>query len=493
MSEGGFPSDLPKGWARARLGDLVARIEAGKSYKCEPRPAVGDEWGIIKVSAMTWGEFDAAENKAVPTDASFNPAYEINAGDILLSRANTAAYVGASVLVRKCPPRLLLSDKSLRIVPAKGINRDWFAHLLSSPHIRAQITRRATGTKDSMRNISQRALAEIECILPPVEEQRRIVSSLDEKLSQLTSGAEALRSALEKCRTMRHKILADLTSRPSEGGVKCKLGEIADSVRNGISVSRPGIEPDGVPILRIGAVRSLKLDLSDLRYSGMTEEQVGEAGFLLSGGDLLFTRYNGNPEFVGACAVVPDDVHPLTYPDKLIRVRLDKEVADPEFVAMVFSGSAGRQSIRNSVKTTAGQAGISGRDLKSLEIALPPLPEQRNRAHTYRQFQAVVSRLEAAIAEGEARAGHLHRSLLAEAVIGRLIPQDPNDEPAAALLAGIRTKPEGVGVAGPRRRNPRRTTARTTRKGDSVTAAPPAAGSPIPASTQPALDLEISS
>lgn len=91
-------SDLPNGWIRAPLGDLLLRIEAGKSFQCEPRPARVDEWGVIKVSAMTWGSFREEENKAVPEGYEFNPQHEIKPGDILVSRANTEAYVGAPVV-----------------------------------------------------------------------------------------------------------------------------------------------------------------------------------------------------------------------------------------------------------------------------------------------------------------------------------------------------------------------------------------------------------
>jgi type I restriction enzyme S subunit len=59
-------NDLPKGWAWATLDDLLERIEAGKSFTCEPRVAKAEEWGVVKVSAMTWGEFRESENKALP-------------------------------------------------------------------------------------------------------------------------------------------------------------------------------------------------------------------------------------------------------------------------------------------------------------------------------------------------------------------------------------------------------------------------------------------
>ena len=91
------------------VGALLERIEAGKSFRCHGRPADDEEWGVIKVSAMTWGSFDERENKAVLSSALADPRWEVKPGDLLLSRANTTEYVGASVLVDRCRPRLLLS------------------------------------------------------------------------------------------------------------------------------------------------------------------------------------------------------------------------------------------------------------------------------------------------------------------------------------------------------------------------------------------------
>jgi len=108
-----------------RVGDLLDGIEAGKSFKCHNRPSAPDEWGVIKVSAMTWGSFNERENKAVLSDNSVDPRWEIGTGDLLLSRANTTDYVGASVLVGRCRPRLLLSDKSMRLTVKPGVEKAW--------------------------------------------------------------------------------------------------------------------------------------------------------------------------------------------------------------------------------------------------------------------------------------------------------------------------------------------------------------------------------
>ncbi|MEU8154923.1 restriction endonuclease subunit S [Micromonospora sp. NPDC048986] len=162
-----------------------------------------------------------------------------------------------------------------------------------------------------------------------------------------------------------------------DGWTQVTLGDVALSVKNGIFVSRPGTEPDGVPILRISAVRPGSLQLGDIRYTGMDRGSLAQSDALLTPGDLLFTRYNGNIDYVGACAVVPGIAEDLAYPDKLIRVRVDAEFADPLYIGYAFASPQVRSIVRSLARTTAGQAGISGSSLKSVPIPLPPLAEQR--------------------------------------------------------------------------------------------------------------------
>lgn len=145
---------------QALLGDLITEIEAGRSFGGATGGAAENDWGIIKVSAMTWGEFRPEENKAVPP-VQVDPRYEIHEGDLLVSRANTSEYVGASMLVGHVRRRLLLSDKSLRLKLRPGVRPDWLWRALQSPSARRQMTALATGTKDSMRNISQKSLLQV--------------------------------------------------------------------------------------------------------------------------------------------------------------------------------------------------------------------------------------------------------------------------------------------------------------------------------------------
>ena len=190
-----------------KLSSLIERVEAGRSFGGSAAPAGLDEWGIIKVSAMTWGAFDAHENKAVPADR-VDPRFEIRPGDVLVSRANTTEYVGAPVLVVATRPRLLLSDKSLRLVPRPGIDRSWLATVLGVRSTRRQVSRLATGTKDSMRNISQSSLLSVEVPLASEQQQREVVdraAAIQDRAKQLNA---ELSSTLVRGQTLRRALLA---------------------------------------------------------------------------------------------------------------------------------------------------------------------------------------------------------------------------------------------------------------------------------------------
>ncbi len=175
------------------LGSLLERLEAGRSLGGSAPPAGPGEWGIIKVSAMTWGEFRPQENKKIATENA-DPRYQIRPGDVLMSRANTTEYVGAPVYVERAPERLLLSDKSLRLVPKTGVDGRWLASVLASRSTRAKVSELATGTKDSMRNISQQSLLSLSVPQATPEQQSLVVRQARE----LADGAGSVRMAIDQ-------------------------------------------------------------------------------------------------------------------------------------------------------------------------------------------------------------------------------------------------------------------------------------------------------
>ncbi|MHB9759891.1 restriction endonuclease subunit S [Streptomyces sp. BYX5S] len=245
-------AELPTGWAWGTVGDLLVKTDAGKSFKCDPRPAAPDEWGIITVTAMTWGEFRPDENKALLDERLVNPSYEIHEGDVLVSRANTVEHVGAPVLVGEVRSRLLLSDKSIRFQPGLEVDRKWFTYWLRSPAVRKEVEAKASGTSDSMRNISQPDLKAISVPIPPAAEQQRITEALDRHLARLDSIDAALRAAQDQVNELRRACLVEAFAGrlvPQEPD-----DEPADDLLKRITTEREAAEAERKAIRRAAAL-----------------------------------------------------------------------------------------------------------------------------------------------------------------------------------------------------------------------------------------------
>lgn len=176
------PFDIPQNWKWIRLGSILHYIDTGKSFKCDEIPPTGNKCGIIKVSAVTWGKFNENESKTCYSNESWVDAYEIHKNDFLICRANTAALVGGCVIVDKISKRLMLSDKVLRLHFTKMIYPFYVLWALRTPFVRNQFGSMATGTSESMKNISQDILKNTVIPLPPIPEQKRIVEELEQLL-----------------------------------------------------------------------------------------------------------------------------------------------------------------------------------------------------------------------------------------------------------------------------------------------------------------------
>ncbi len=163
------------------LSRHIAEIKNGKSPATEGRPASHDEWGVLKVGAISFGIFHEGENKALPLSFLPLPNLEVKAGDFLMSRANTRELVGACALVRQTRAKLMLSDKTFRFIfrEARTIVPEYLEHLLKSPALLEQIKRQASGTSPTMKNISKEKVLALRIPNQELAEQRRITAHLD--------------------------------------------------------------------------------------------------------------------------------------------------------------------------------------------------------------------------------------------------------------------------------------------------------------------------
>lgn len=186
--------ELPEGWVWASLDAMLDDINSGKSFKCEERPPTSDEIGVVKVSAVSWGEYNELESKTCQDQDKINPQYFVKAGDFLFSRANTIELVGACVIVKDTTLTNMLSDKILRFEFCSDEVKEWTLCFLRSKHGRKQIEQLASGNQESMRNIGQEKIRQIAVsIAPPIELQQA-----NEYLKTLMDAALTKQKAIEQ-------------------------------------------------------------------------------------------------------------------------------------------------------------------------------------------------------------------------------------------------------------------------------------------------------
>lgn len=173
-----FP--LPVGWTWTTLGELVLTSEAGWSPTCLPTPRRPGKWGVLKVSAVSWGDFDPSANKELPGGLEPKKEYEVRQGDFLMSRANTRELVGRSVVVGDTAARLMLSDKIIRLDVSRHVCRAFLNLSNNAVHTRSYYAARTSGTSSSMRNLSREVILASPVALPPYREQVRIIARLNE-------------------------------------------------------------------------------------------------------------------------------------------------------------------------------------------------------------------------------------------------------------------------------------------------------------------------
>lgn len=191
-------------WTEAPLKSRLLRIDAGRSPDLPDVPASPGEWGVLKVSAVHSSGFRPKENKSVTSAALVDERYEVRAGDLLFSRANTPELVGSACIATPTAERLLLSDKTLRLVVNPDLADARFISIcLAGREVRRQIEVAATGSSRSMQNISQRSVENLRLRWPSAEEQRRIVEVLD----AVSDAERAIEVSIAKQRTVRQSLI----------------------------------------------------------------------------------------------------------------------------------------------------------------------------------------------------------------------------------------------------------------------------------------------
>jgi type I restriction enzyme S subunit len=299
-------------------------------------------------------------------------------------------------------------------------------------------------------HIGREGLANHPIPVPPPQEQRRIVA----KVKALSARSTAVRAELARVEMLaaraKQVVLATaFNSYPRTA----KVGDFVSAIEAGKNVRCQERPPQAHEkgLVKVSAVTWGIFDPAASKTLGPSEQPPERSR--IRAGDFLFSRAN-TVDLVGACVIVGKDPKNLYLSDKILRLVMDDDdkrwllwyLRSPDGRASLESASSGNQlSMRN-----ISQAGL-------LDILVPAIPQGEK--------QQIAARIEGelrriSLTGNEAKnAAHLldrlDQSILAKAFRGELVPQDPDDEPASAVLDRIRAQREAAGAPRRRGRNPR--------------------------------------
>lgn len=432
-------SALPPAWTSAKLGDVIQGFETGRNIQASGSPARDGEIGVLKISAVTWGRFQPNLNKALLPGDSPLKHETVRAGDLLISRANTTELVGAPVLVEKSYPNLMLPDKILRVLYNSAIvDARYLLYALRTRSARTHLEAEATGTSDSMRNLSQPKLRETPIALAPLPEQKRIADKLDMLLARLNACRDRLDQVPTILKRFRLVVLeaattgsltADWSTEQKEPWRNVTLNEMATDFSYGSAAKS---SPTGsVPVLRMGNIQDGALDWTDLVF---TSDQAEIEKYALREGDVLFNRTN-SPELVGKTAVYRGE-REAVYAGYLIRVRCSKDLL-PGFLNYCLGSPSGRDYCWRVKSDGVSQSNINAKKLAAFPFEVPGFEEQTEIVRRVERLFDLADTFEARLATARALADRLIPALLQKAFCGELVPQDPNDEPATRSIERI--------------------------------------------------------
>ena len=488
--------ELPEGWAWTTLGEICSKPQYGWTTK-------GVGHGRIKLLRTTDIAKNSLDWRSVPFCSADPPEpekYLLADGDIVISRAGS---VGVSALLQRPIPAAVFASYLVRFRALGGVRR-YIASFLKSPAYWAAISHGASGI--AMPNVNAKKLAALRVPFAPPFEQRRIVTRLDQLFAKLDEGNDALKRAETNLKRYRESVLkaaveGGLTARwrrenpPDETGEELlrrilaerrsrwgqeQLAKFTDSgrkpPRNWKSKYKEPLAPDTrelpelpegwcwatvdqigdvgsgitkggrkrvadrrpVPYLRVANVQRGGLDLTEMKTIPASETEIRR--YSLRSGDVLFNE-GGDRDKLGRGCVWRGEIQECLHQNHVFRVRPFLRDYSPDFLSH-YGNSSGQEWFFRRATQSVNLASINQTVLRSLPVPVPPASEQEQIVARVAHELANVERRTMEMGNASAKAASLHQSVLKRAFEGRLVPQDPADEPASVLLDRIRAERE---------------------------------------------------
>ena len=457
-------SDLPDGWVSTTIKELAGTTglfvdgDWVESKDQDPNGSIR----LLQLADIGDGTFLDKSDRWINEDAFVRlRCTALNAGDVLVARMPDP--LGRACLMPALEHRCVtVVDVAALRADSENIDNRWVMQTINSPQVRAEIAAQSSGT--TRRRISRGRLGEMEIPLPPKAEQTRIADQLSTLLTRVQACNDRFDAIPALLKRFRQTVLdaattgaltqdwrgaqsktASESNEPGWAKAKAlhalpeewrwaKFSEFLSGFRSGTSAV-PGGDPSAYPVLRSSSVRPMGIDFEDVRHlPNLTKVRADD---LLAEGEVLFTRLSGSLEYVANCAVVRGlGDRKIYYPDRLFRARLIRP-EQGNYFELCFASPLLRKHLTVEAKSTAGHQRISIGAVTDFPIPMPSDGEQTEIVRRVEALFALVNRIDARCTAARALAQRLTPLVLAKAFRGELVPQDPNDEPASALLARI--------------------------------------------------------
>jgi type I restriction enzyme S subunit len=303
-----------------------------------------------------------------------------------------------------------------------------------------KILRSCTKSGTTVASVEMDRLEVLPIPIAPIAEQTRISDKLDTVLSRVDACRDRLARVAPLLKRFRQSVLAAATSGKLTEDWRVQhetswtTGTVGDLLAG---KPRNGYSPKAVD--HETPTRSLTLSATTSgvfrgEHCKFIDEVIDPDSHLwLKPGDILVQRAN-SLEYVGVSAIFNGNANTFIYPDLMMKCNANGR-ASTEFLFLIFSSEPVRRYFRENATGTAGNMPkINQQTVITAPCSWPDLDEQAEIVRRVESLFAFADRLEARLTQARSAADRLTPALLAKAFRGELVPQDPDDEPAAELL-----------------------------------------------------------
>jgi type I restriction enzyme, S subunit len=435
---------IPKYWEIKKLEDIGKIVSGGTPSTKVPDYWDGDVSWITPADLSGYNEKIIYKGRKSLTENGLknSSARLMPKGSVLFS---SRAPIGYIVIAGN---EVCTNQGFKSIIPNDSISSDYLFYYLNASKQKAEKV--ASGT--TFKEISLKAFSQLEISIPPLPEQYRIVAKIEELFNSLDKGIESLKTSKQQLKVFRQAVLkwafeGRFTNKTVHEGELPKgwkwisFSQLVNSSQNGIS-KRNSKEGKEFKVLRLSDIELLSIDYSLPRYIRLSKDEIDK--YKLYEGDLVCIRVNGSKDLVGRLILVKvrDEYEDWAFCDHFIRFTPEPKAAFQAFLFYYFQLSIVRKFVQEYMVSSAGQNTVSQGTIKSVMVPLPPLPEQHTIVAEIESRLSVCDKMEESITQSLEQSEALRQSILKKAFEGRLVPQEPNDEPASVLLERIKAERE---------------------------------------------------